>query len=114
MLAEGTYTATATEHALSTSKNGNIYIQVSFEVEGQKINWRGFFTDATKARTVQSLRFMGWQGNDINDLDLPNEVELVIAHEEYNGKTYARVNWVNKIGGGPKPPDPLAGEEKNS
>jgi hypothetical protein len=50
------------------------------------------------------MRTAGWQGDDVTDLsslsrpDVP-EVELVIAHEEWEGKTREKVKWVNAAGG---------------
>ena len=93
----------AQEWALGESESGKAYIAISFKVkdtdgEEKFVSWRGFFTEATTERTIESLRAMGFEGDDLSNLvglD-KNEVELVVEDEEYEGKTYARVQWVNK------------------
>lgn len=66
------------------------------------MQWRGFFTEKTAERTIESLRAMGFEGDDISTLAErgggldKNEVELVVEDEEYEGKTYARVQFINK------------------
>jgi hypothetical protein len=93
----------AQEWALGESEKGSAYIGISFKVkdtdgEEKFVSWRGFFTEATTERTIESLRAMGFEGDDLSNLvglD-KNEVELVVEDEEYEGKTYARVQWVNK------------------
>lgn len=110
MLPEGTYVAYAKGATLSESQNKKTpQVVVDFEIgaaeqAGQRVQWVGFLTDKTTERTIESLRYAGWRGADLADLsDLSREdvpaVELVIAHEEYEGKTYARVQWVNRVGG---------------
>jgi hypothetical protein len=66
------------------------------------IRWDGYLTDGALDRTLEALRTCGWAGDDLSDLAGidTNEVELVIEQEEYEGKTYDRVKWVNAIGGG--------------
>lgn len=100
------YTAQAVDGYLSHTKDGKEQIVVKFAIvggphDGQSVDWTGFFTDKTFDRTIQGLRYCGWEGDDISDLTGidRNEVEVVVEHNEYNGKTYARVAWVNPIGG---------------
>lgn len=68
----------------------------------QAITWHGYLTDAALERTVESLRHCGWKGDDVSD-GLPgldtNEVSLVIEDEEYEGRTYPKVQFVNRKGG---------------
>lgn len=93
----------AQEWTLGESESGKVYLAVSFKVkdtdgEEKFLGWRGFFTDATTERTIESMRAMGFEGDDMTNLvglD-KNEVDLVVEDEEYEGKTYARVQWVNK------------------
>lgn len=64
------------------------------------ITWYGFLSEKALERSIESLRYMGWKGDDISDIQgLEDEVDLVIEDEEYQGKTTTRVRWVNKIGG---------------
>lgn len=93
----------ALEWVLGESENGKPHIAVSFKVkdtdgEEKFVSWRGFFTEATTERTIESLRYLGFEGDDLGNLvglD-KNEVELVVEDEEYEGKTFARVQFINK------------------
>jgi len=109
MLPEGTFAAVARGATLSESENKKTpQVVVSFEITtaehaGTTINWFGFLTDKTTERTIESLRYAGWKGSDLSDLsDLSKSdtpiVELVIEHEEYEGKTRPKVQWVNRVG----------------
>jgi hypothetical protein len=108
LIPEGTYTAcaVAADVQWGHTSGGKEQIVVPFrildgEARGRVITWFGFFTDKTWERTMQSLRYAGWTGDDVANLgDLPNQVEIVIGHEEYDGKTRAKIQWVNQIGGG--------------
>lgn len=103
MLAEGRHIARAQEWKLGISKNGTEQIAVLFETrEGERIVWYGFFTERTVERTMDSMDYMGWDGVDVGSpMGLgKNEVELVVEHEQNDeGKTFARVRWVNRLGG---------------
>lgn len=109
MIAAGTYRAFAKAAELGFTSKGNPQIAVSLalinnedEPTGETITWFGFFTDATKERTIESLRYCGWIGNDLSDLKgigtLP--VDVVIEHDTYEGKTRAKAQWINRPGGG--------------
>lgn len=104
MIEKGTYTAKAVEWKLGVTGTGKEQIAVLFQLEdGSQITWYGYFTEKTTERTLDSLEYMGWDGVDISNpvgLDR-NEVRVVIDHEvsEQDGKTYARVKWVNQMGG---------------
>jgi hypothetical protein len=109
MIPEGTFSAVARGGTLSESENKKTpQVVVSFEITtaehaGTTINWFGFLTDKTTERTIESLRYAGWKGSDLSDLsDLSKSdtpvVELVIEHEEYEGKTRPKVQWVNRVG----------------
>lgn len=106
-LSNGKYRAKAKEWTLGEAGDkGTPEVAVYFvftdsELAGQGITWHGFLTDAAADRTIQSLRYCGWTGDDLSNLTGldANEVELVIENETYEGKTYLRVQWVNKPGG---------------
>jgi hypothetical protein len=103
----GTYTALARSWELGLSSNKNEQIAVQFEVldgefAGYFITWFGYFSDAARDRTFDSLRTCGWVGDDfVNFAGLGScKVSLVIEDEHYKGKTHSRVKWINRLGGG--------------
>lgn len=106
-LVPGSYPARAVEHKLGEGANGGEQVVVTFELtqgehKGQRINWRGFFTEKTVERTLESLEYCGWDGESIAKLSGlgSKEVEIVLENEEgQDQKTYLRVRWVNKIRG---------------
>jgi hypothetical protein len=105
----GKYRARATEWGLGETSNNNMQIGVAFECldlePGTGITWYGSLTDAALEYTLKDLRAMGWQGDDITELDNnggkldARDVQIVVVHEEYQGKTRAKVKWVNSAGG---------------
>lgn len=108
MLDAGYHRARAVEWALGKTEKGNRHVAVRFETfndqgqPGEQITWYGYFTEKTEERTLESLQHCGWEGDDITDLSgvERNEVQLVVEHDEYEGKVRAKVAWVNKPGGG--------------
>ena len=101
----GKYRAKAKEWLLTEiGANATPAVSVDFvfsDPELGKIIWDGWLTDAAADRTLEALRYCGWEGTDINDLQGldANEVELVIEQEDYNGRSYPKVKWVNRAGG---------------
>jgi hypothetical protein len=93
-------------------------IQINFtvtegEFQGQSVRYDGWFSEKTAERVIESLQYCGWEGDDVGEfadrglhgLDT-NEVELVIELEDYQGndpkyegRSFPRVAWVNKLGG---------------
>jgi len=90
-----------------SSKSATPQVVVNFEIlegpeTGRRIAWFGYFTEKTVARTVESLRFCGFKGDDLAGAvtqKLDQEVQIVVAHEDYEGKAQAKVRWVNRSGG---------------
>jgi hypothetical protein len=73
------------------------------EESGRVLTWFGYFTDKTADRTLEALRFLGFKGEDLTTLPsqpLDQKVEIIVRHEDYNGKTQARIAWINRPGGG--------------
>jgi hypothetical protein len=100
------YAARATLWDLGETSTGKEQVAVEFiimtpDADLRRVTWFGYFTDDTIDRTIESLRIMGWTGNDLSDLQGldANEVELVVEDETYEGKTRAKVRWVNRPGG---------------
>jgi hypothetical protein len=99
----GTFKARAKEWGLGHSANGKEQVAVMFELaggehDGQSITWFGYFTEQTVDRTLDALRYCGWEGDNLAELDSldANEVELVLDEEEYDGKVRTKVKWVNR------------------
>lgn len=103
------YRGKAKEWTMSLSSTEKPMLVVLFDVltEGaaeKALTWRGFFTEKTMDRTIESLRFMGFEGDDLSQLEGldRNEVELVVEDEEYTDgesgevKYSAKVQWVNR------------------
>lgn len=105
---EGTHRAVVIEAVLGMTSTGKEQVAVSLErVEdgqptGDRIAWYGTFTDAAMPFTVKSLRTMGWKGDDLSDLSsvIGGEVDIVCAHEEYNGQSKLKVKFINAPGSG--------------
>lgn len=99
---EQTYRARATTGDLGETPNTHTpFVGVTFEVrfdDGQTdtVNWSGWLTDKAYARTIEALRAMGWEGDDLADLSGidKNEVEIVTEWDGDDGQ-YVRVKWVN-------------------
>lgn len=110
---EGTYRARAVQGSAmlgySSRDTEQVAVLLRF-VDGpyaqHTIGWYGYFSDKTMERTIESLRYMGWRGDDMFDLstvgdDQAEDVDIVIEHETNDdGEVRARVRWINKPGGG--------------
>jgi len=84
------------------------------EYSGHRLPWYGYWTKNSWERTVQSLRYCGFTGNDLMDLnnqDLSNEVSVKVEHEDYDGETYARIAWVNQGHSGVRMANPMSIDE---
>jgi hypothetical protein len=89
------------------TKEGKPQVAVCFAIldgpcQGRRLTWYGFFTEKTVERTIQSLRYCGFKGDDLALLvtqKLTQEVSVTVGHNTYEGKTTARVDWVNAPGG---------------
>lgn len=107
LIPEGKYRARVKTADFGFTSGGTEQVQVIFDLldpdyDGRTVPWWGYFSEKTAERTMQSLRYCGWKGDDVTNLDgiSDNEVEIEVEHNTYNGKTNARVAWVNRVGGG--------------
>jgi hypothetical protein len=91
-------------------------IALGFELVGDEDDDKGRFitdfnypcaSDMSLDIFVEKLRRCGWTGDELGELPalardskLATQVELVIDHEEYQGKWRAKVKFVNGAGGG--------------
>ena len=105
LLPAGTYRAHAGERVLGSTAKGIPQVAVQCVIdqpgfEGQSITYYGFFSDTAYEYAVKSLRAMGWEGDDLADLSTVGKkpFSIVVEHEEYDGKTRAKVVFVNGDG----------------
>lgn len=103
MIEIGRYEARAVDWKLGISSQGTEQIAALFQLDdGRTVAWYGYFSELTAEKTIEQMEIMGWDGVDISNpqgLDA-NKVQIVVEHEEgQDGKTRARVRWVNRIGG---------------
>jgi hypothetical protein len=104
----GTWLARAKEWKLGYAKTGSEQIGILFQFtdgphKGKHIQAKLSFAGGALDRTLESLRHCGWDADSLDSLDTlgNNEVELVIADEEYvndQGETKVgnKVQWVNR------------------
>ena len=102
----GKYVAVADEYQWTRAKTGTIQLIVRFrilegEYENKTVIWFGSFHEKTTERTGESLRYMGWDGDDLSKLgEVKNKVIIVVEEHEYGNKTDFRVAWVNPFSEG--------------
>jgi len=106
----GKYIAKIDSYKIDTKGQKNTpCLTVKFTVTetGQSVYWDAWLTEKTIDRVIKTL-------GDTKLLETKNfadlakgsglskdqEVEIVVVNEEYNGKTYSKVDFVNVIGGG--------------
>lgn len=94
------------EFGLGETQGGREQVVVRFDITTPEapehsLTWYGYFTEASASRTVESLRYCGWAGDDLTDIQLdPNiEVELVVEDEFYSGQWRTKVQFINRAGG---------------
>ncbi len=100
MIAEGEYRVTPGVAFIDNTSKGTYFVGVPFTAEEERIIWRGWLSEKTMERTLKSLKLMGWTGTDpFTDLRGigSRDVQIVIRHEEYEGKVRAAVAFVNSI-----------------
>lgn len=98
------------------SSKGTMGIEVAFEFEEpttntqERMNWVGWLSEKALENTMDTLvNVLCFNGNDNvnqageftdpNVFDFNKEVKLVVEMEEYDGKTRAKIKWVNNVGG---------------
>ena len=109
MIPEGRYKCRATEAALAFTSQGAPQVAVDIVITeeeseycGQHRTWYGSFTEKSTERTLQSLRILGWKGDDLSDLTGidENEAYVTITHEEdQNGELRDRAAFINANAG---------------
>jgi len=100
----GQFAATVADHGITKTSNGKEQVAVKFETEHGFIT--GFFALSEKAieYTLEKLQACGFDGSSLLELqsDPPrlagNKCSIKVVHEEYDGKTNAKVQFVNPDG----------------
>ncbi len=107
MLPVGKYVAKAVQAELGFAETGTELVAVLFELtegefRGTRITWRGYFTDRTSKRAIESLKFTGWKGSwetweGLGSLHVQLDVQedRDMKSGEVRG---TRVAWVNPSG----------------
>lgn len=111
----GIFKSKVISSGVSTTKDGSPKLAVVIrcfpnaenEDDAFTITWNGFLTEKAHARTLDSLKTMGYlfQTDNMSDLaegkgfDKNVEFEADIQEEIYEGKTQIKVKWINPIGG---------------
>ena len=97
-------------------KSGTLGLEVAFEFEEpsvgsiERLNWVGWLSSNAMEFTMATLvDVLGFNGNDaVNEkgelsdpkaIDWNREVKLVVELEEYEGKSYPKIKFVNRLGG---------------
>lgn len=104
LIPEGKYQAKPLRFQLAHTKNGSEVVHVVFEIldgeyAGTELQWSGYFTsDKTAERTIESLRYCGWDDDNIVTMrGFGSCVVLITVQDDtYNGVTKSRVAWVNE------------------
>lgn len=116
LIPPGVYPAVCIGADLGFTSGGKEQVALTFRLldtpgfTGRQMTYYGTFTDGGQKHTIKALRTCGWRGEDLSDLSSALwdrsglEVELVVEHDEYNGKLRDRVRWVNPPGGGASGP----------
>lgn len=102
MITVGKHRAKVESIGVGRAGTGTEQVEAVLRVEDERITWFGYLSDRALVRTIESLRAMGWQGDDISDLRSceGNECEIVVEDED--GRL--RVRWVNALSSGPRNP----------
>lgn len=105
-LVKGNFKARGLTAALGYTSTGKEQVAVQLEIldegfQGETITWYGSFSEQAAERTLESLRLLGWQGDDLFDLSGigSKEVKAVLDEDEYEGKIQLKVKWINGPGG---------------
>lgn len=115
---KGNYLATVLEHGFGKTPSGSEQFVVKFDTEAGVIT--GYFSLAETVNdkgksaadyTMGKIRAMGFNGDDLGELaegDLlaGNKCDITVEHDTYQGKTKAKVGFVNPVGGGAIKKDP--------
>ena len=110
VIGAGRHRVQVASHQLGKSSTGTPHIAVLFEdINGDRITYYGYLTDAALEHTLKALGALGWDPmqhdgriDSLNGTDLlvGREADIVVEVEIYNNEPRPKVKWVNEPGGG--------------
>lgn len=118
---KGTFDAVIMNHGFCMSKGQSPKEQfwAQFHTDAGQITGYFYLTNDAAEHTIKKIRAMGFQGSDLRDLAdgqalYKNLCQIVVEHDEYQGKIYPKVGFVNPFGhvAGPKNDDVVAANAK--
>lgn len=106
----GVYRAKPVAHTISEPKEGRddqLAIRFEFDYEGGRrdLVWFGSLHENALKHTLNAIENCGFKYGSLVEflkpdaIDYTREVDIVVEHNTYNGKTSARVKWINRPGG---------------
>lgn len=106
LIPPGTYAARAVYHDLGESKNGRFQVAVTFEIVagdyiGRRLTYFATFAPGRATEfAIKALRAAGWTCDDPTVLTGLGDAEcdIVVEHDEYNGRIRDRIRFVNRPG----------------
>lgn len=124
MIKAGTYIATLTNYGIKINNSGKPQIACAFQIidndEVFNLTWYGSFNEGkAQEMTIKTLMSVfelmcepseiesyldriASQGVESGLLNQDKEYQLVVEHDTYEGKTRAKIKWVNNVGSGNK------------
>lgn len=114
VVSPGKYTAKIKDYGLGTTQNGDPKAMILFTFKDQngqdrELTWTGSLKEG-RAReiTIDALLVCGLKGDELSTLasgvegsalSADQEVQIDVMTEEYEGKAYSKIKWVNRLGG---------------
>jgi len=118
---EGRYVATCVNIEFAITEKGTAYARLVMRIapgeqfEGEDVFYYMYFTEKASSRSVETLRILGWTGDNLGEVShhhIPNVVEIEVKQNEYKGKTSFRIEWINAVGEHGPLPKRMSDEQK--
>jgi len=100
----GIFDAVITDHGFGTSKKkGTPQLTVGFDTEAGHITGFFYLSPAAIEQTAEKVKAMGFKGSKWEDLQdgtalKGNKCVITVKHDTFEGRTLAKVEWVNEEG----------------
>lgn len=88
------------QYGCTSNNNDQIAVDLALKDIGEQVTTFLVFTEKSAEYSIERLRAMGWEGDDLSNLAGldRNEVDVEVKYEEYQGKMQMRVQVLT--GGG--------------